>query len=89
MESARPEVAYDCRDRVATITLDRPDHGNAMTLRLCAELVDALDRADADDDVAAVVLTGLLVHRGRHRHHAARPDDPRAGGPCPPAAATA
>jgi enoyl-CoA hydratase/carnithine racemase len=61
-KSSSPVVAYTQRDRVATITLDRPEHGNAMTLRLCTELVDALDRADADDDVAALVLTG----RGRH-----------------------
>jgi enoyl-CoA hydratase/carnithine racemase len=57
-----PVVAYACRDRVATITLDRPAYGNAMTLQLCAELVDALDRADADDEVAAALLTG----RGRN-----------------------
>jgi enoyl-CoA hydratase/carnithine racemase len=51
-------VDYEVVDRIATITLDRPAHGNAMTLRLCTELVDALDRADADDEVGVVVLTG-------------------------------
>lgn len=51
-------VRYSVLDRVATITLDRPDHGNAMTLRLCTELVDAFDRADADPEVGAVILTG-------------------------------
>jgi len=54
----QPVVAYEVQDQVATITLDRPVQGNAMTLQLCTELVDAFDRADADDDVAAVVLTG-------------------------------
>ncbi|MBZ5735329.1 enoyl-CoA hydratase/isomerase family protein [Nocardioides sp. TRM66260-LWL] len=48
--------------RVAVIELARPDRGNAMTLRLCTELVDALDEADHDDEVGAIVLTG----RGRH-----------------------
>ncbi|MCW2800819.1 MAG: hypothetical protein JWQ70_2291 [Aeromicrobium sp.] len=51
-------VAYGTEDRVATITLDRPEQGNAMNLRLCTELFDAFERADLDDDVAAVVLTG-------------------------------
>lgn len=55
-------VGYEVRDRVATITLDRPAQGNAMTLQLCTEIVDALDRADADPEVGAVVLTG----RGRN-----------------------
>jgi enoyl-CoA hydratase/carnithine racemase len=55
-------VGYDVNDRVATITLDRPDRGNALTLELCTDLVDALAAADADDEVGAVVLTG----RGRH-----------------------
>ena len=58
----RPAVGYEVRDRVATITLDRPERGNALNVQLCAELVDALDRADGDDGVAAVVLTG----RGRN-----------------------
>lgn len=57
-----PTVAYQVTDRVATITLDRPDRGNAVTVRLCADLYDALERADSDDDVAVVVLTG----RGRN-----------------------
>lgn len=60
--TAGPVVDYEVEGRVATIALDRPGRGNAMTLRLCAELVDAIDRAEADDEVAVVVLTG----RGRH-----------------------
>jgi len=48
-------------DRVLTITLDRPDRLNAFTIRMHQELIDAFDRADADDEVRAVVVTG----RGR------------------------
>jgi enoyl-CoA hydratase/carnithine racemase len=55
------EIAYVVDDRVATITLDRPDRMNAFTPRMQLELVDAFDRADADDDVRAVIVTG----RGR------------------------
>lgn len=57
-DAVLPVVAYEVSDRVATITLDRPEQGNAMTLALCTELVEAFDRAEADDAVAAVVLTG-------------------------------
>jgi enoyl-CoA hydratase/carnithine racemase len=55
------EIEYSVADRVATITLDRPERLNAFTLVMRQELVDAFDRADADDDVRAVVVTG----RGR------------------------
>lgn len=54
-------IAYEIDDRVLTITLDRPDQLNAFTVRMQHELCDALDRADADDDVRAVIVTG----RGR------------------------
>ena len=52
------EIQYEARDSVLTITLDRPDRLNAFTVRMSEELVDAFDRADADDEVRAVVLTG-------------------------------
>ena len=55
------EISYDVTDRVLTITLDRPDRLNAFTYRMHEELLDAFDRADEDDDVRAVVVTG----RGR------------------------
>jgi len=43
---------------VLTITLDRPERLNALTLDSIDELIDAFDVADADDDVRAVVVTG-------------------------------
>jgi enoyl-CoA hydratase/carnithine racemase len=52
------EIRYDVRDSVLTITLHRPDRLNAFTARMAGELVEAFDRADADDEVRAVVLTG-------------------------------
>ncbi|WP_163508468.1 crotonase/enoyl-CoA hydratase family protein [Fodinicola acaciae] len=55
------EIAYETDGPVATITLDRPEKLNAFTRVMMAELVDALDQADSDDDVRAVVVTG----RGR------------------------
>jgi enoyl-CoA hydratase/carnithine racemase len=55
------EISYDVAGRVLTITLDRPDRLNAFTYRMHEEIIHAFDRADADDDVRAVVVTG----RGR------------------------
>jgi enoyl-CoA hydratase/carnithine racemase len=55
------EIEYSVADRIATITLDRPERLNAFTLVMRGELIDAFDRADADDDVRAIVVTG----RGR------------------------
>jgi len=52
------EIRYDVSDRVATITLDRPERLNAFTHKMMAELIDAFDRIDADDEVRAVVVTG-------------------------------
>ncbi len=43
--------------RVCTITLNRPEKRNALSLDLCRALVDAFDRADADASVGAIVLT--------------------------------
>jgi 2-(1,2-epoxy-1,2-dihydrophenyl)acetyl-CoA isomerase len=43
---------------VVTLTLDRPDRGNALTAQLKTELLDAVATAGADREVRAVVLTG-------------------------------
>jgi enoyl-CoA hydratase/carnithine racemase len=55
------QIAYDVQDGIATITLDRPDRLNAFTERMAEELLHAMDRVDADDEVRAVIFTG----RGR------------------------
>src|SRR3954465_142488 len=52
------QIRYDAADGVLTITLNRPDRLNAFTPTMLAELLDAFDRADADDDVRAVIVTG-------------------------------
>lgn len=52
------EIRYEISDAVLTITLNRPDKLNAYTLVMDAELKDALNRADADDDVRVVIVTG-------------------------------
>ena len=52
------QIIYDVADRVATITLNRPDQLNAFTGVMMREMIDAFDQVDADDDVRAVIVTG-------------------------------
>src|SRR4029079_13181252 len=52
------EILYDVADRVATITLNRPDKLNAFTRRMRDGLIECFGRADADDQVRAVIVTG-------------------------------
>jgi enoyl-CoA hydratase/carnithine racemase len=51
-------IIYDVDETVAIITLNRPDRLNAWTDRMGAEYRDALQRADGDSGVRAVILTG-------------------------------
>ncbi|MEV5825149.1 enoyl-CoA hydratase-related protein [Spirillospora sp. NPDC052242] len=51
-------VLYTVGERVARITLNRPDARNALSDRMIDELLDAFERAKNDDDVRVIVLTG-------------------------------
>ncbi|MEU7862442.1 enoyl-CoA-hydratase DpgD [Nonomuraea sp. NPDC049141] len=51
-------VAYEKKDHVARVTLDRPAVLNAMDLRMHEELAEVWDDVEADDDVRVAVLTG-------------------------------
>jgi enoyl-CoA hydratase/carnithine racemase len=52
------DLRLEVRDRVAVITLDRPERRNAFTGAMGDSLGRAYVRCDADDDIRAVVLTG-------------------------------
>ena len=52
------QILYEVEDRILTLTLNRPDRLNAFTQTMLEELVDALDRSDADDEIRAVIVTG-------------------------------
>ncbi len=58
MPDDAPHVTTVLADRVLTVTLNRPEKLNAFTARMAGELIAAFDRADADDDVRVVVVTG-------------------------------
>jgi enoyl-CoA hydratase len=51
-------IIYAPSDRIARITLNRPEKRNALDFRLRRELVDALRRAEADDDVTLLLIDG-------------------------------
>ena len=51
-------IRYTVSDPVATITLDRPDRLNAVTPQLVRELQDAVGRAERDEQVIGIIITG-------------------------------
>ena len=51
-------ILYEARDRVATITLNRPERLNAIVPAMPREIRLAVERANADDDVHVIVLKG-------------------------------
>jgi enoyl-CoA hydratase/carnithine racemase len=51
-------ILYDVSDRIATITLNRPDKLNAWTERMERDVRAAMEAATADGDARVIVLTG-------------------------------
>ncbi len=52
------DIRYETDGGILTITLNRPDRMNAWTLRMRDEMLDALERANADDSIRVIVVTG-------------------------------
>lgn len=55
---AYEQILYEIADRIATITLNRPDKLNAWTPKMESEVFDALQQADGDDTVRVIIITG-------------------------------
>src|ERR1700723_630756 len=55
---AQQEILYQVSDRVATITLNRPDKLNAWTAVMEQEVRAAMLEAESDNAVRVIVLTG-------------------------------
>ena len=51
-------IQYCTDGRIATITLNRPQRMNAISLRMPGELAAAVERANRDDSVHVIILTG-------------------------------
>jgi enoyl-CoA hydratase/carnithine racemase len=52
------QITTDLTEHILTITLNRPERLNAWTAQMGSELIEAFDRADADDEVRAIIVTG-------------------------------
>ena len=52
------EILYEVEGAIATLTLNRPEQLNPMTRAIVAETVVALEEANADRSVRAVIVTG-------------------------------
>jgi len=53
------QILYSVKNEILTITLNRPERLNAWTRDvMLRECLDAFDRADADDDIRAIIVTG-------------------------------
>ena len=55
---AYENIIYEVKDKIATITFNRPKALNALNGALLDELSQALDEIAADEDIRALVLTG-------------------------------
>jgi enoyl-CoA hydratase len=51
-------VLTDVADGVATLTLNSPEERNSLSAPMVAEIVEAMDRFEADESVGAVIVTG-------------------------------
>ena len=51
-------LRYEVADNILTLTLNRPEQLNSFTVEMANELVAAFNRASADDEVRAIVVTG-------------------------------
>ena len=51
-------LTYEVTDRIARITFNRPDQGNAITADTPRDLADAVERADIDPAVHVILLSG-------------------------------
>ena len=51
-------ILYEVEDNVLTLTLNRPEKLNAFNRDMMHEMINAFDRADQDDNVRAIIVTG-------------------------------
>lgn len=85
------EVLYEVNDRVATITINRPERRNAVNQGVVTGMLGALSQAREDPDVWVIIVTGAgdtafcsgadlaAMERGRDGDREARPAGPRFG----------
>jgi enoyl-CoA hydratase len=81
-------LTYETEGRIATITLNRPDRLNAIARGMPQEIREAVEKANDDNDVHAIVLTGAgrsfcagydLIDFAEHKSPAAGGQNPAKG----------
>jgi enoyl-CoA hydratase/carnithine racemase len=81
-------ILYDVKDKIATITLNRPDRMNAWTPIMERDVRHAMEAAAADDNVRVIVLTGagraFCAGADMDALKGLDPDDVRRAGNIPP-----
>ena len=55
---AERDVLYDVTERIATITINRPEVRNALSSEMLARIPELMLDAEGDDDVDVIILTG-------------------------------
>ncbi len=56
--SSLQTMTYEVGDRIARLTLNRPERGNGLTRQLLGELERCVERADLDPDIHVILLAG-------------------------------
>ena len=51
-------ILYEIKDKVLTITLNRPERLNAFTGQMMDDLIEAFDKAGKDDEIRVIIVTG-------------------------------
>merc|ERR1711916_358442 len=57
-------LTYERRGRLAYITLNRPQRGNAISLSMPSDIRDAVELANSDDEVHCIILSGTKESKG-------------------------
>jgi 2-(1,2-epoxy-1,2-dihydrophenyl)acetyl-CoA isomerase len=76
-----PDTLYEIRDNIATITLNRPDKLNSVTIDQLEELIIQLNRYEQNDEIRSIIITatgrgfctGADLSGGGGRHDVASP----------------
>ena len=55
-------ILIDVKDRIATVTINRPEYSNAFARESYYEIADAMNTLGARDDVGVIVITGAGKH---------------------------
>ena len=51
-------ILYDIKDKVLTVTLNRPERLNAFTGQMMDDLIEAFDKAGKNDEIRVIIVTG-------------------------------